>query len=48
MDLHQYSEYKEKGKTIVFEKTNEDGIICYICGKKYKTRTHTFHRCGFS
>ena len=36
MDLHQYFEYKEKGKTITFKETNEDGLICYNCGKKYK------------
>ena len=36
MDLHQYFEYKEKGKTIIFKETNEDGLICYNCGKKYK------------
>jgi hypothetical protein len=36
MDLHQYFEYKEKGKTILFKETNEDGLICYNCGKKYK------------
>jgi hypothetical protein len=35
MDLHQYFEYKEKGKTIMFKETNEDGLICYNCGKKY-------------
>ena len=36
MDLHQYFEFKEKGKTIMFKETNEDGLICYNCGKKYK------------
>ena len=36
MDLHQYFEYKEKGKTILFKATNEVGLICYNCGKKYK------------
>ena len=36
MDLHQYFEYKEKGKTIMFKETNEDGLICYNCGNKYK------------
>ena len=36
MDLHQYFEYKDKGKTILFKETNEEGLICYNCGKKYK------------
>ena len=36
MDQHQYFEYKEKGETILFKETNEDGLICYNCEKKYK------------
>ena len=36
MDLHQYFEYKEKGRTILFKRTIEDGLICFNCGKKYK------------
>ena len=36
MDVHQYFKYKEKGKTIIFKETDEDGLICYNCGKKYK------------
>ena len=36
MDQHQYFEYKDKGDTILFIETNEEGLICYNCGKKYK------------
>ena len=36
MDLNQDFEYKEKGRAILFKATNEEGLICYNCGKKYK------------
>ena len=36
MDQHQYFEYKDKGKTILFKETNGEGLICYNCGQKYK------------
>ena len=42
MDLNQDFEYKEKGRAILFKATNEEGLICYNCGKKYKKITVHF------
>ena len=40
MDQHFYFEYKEKCKTLFFQQTAENGLICYNCGKKYKNIVH--------
>ena len=37
MEKKEYFEFKEKGKSIYFQRNKEDGFICWKCGQNYKS-----------